>query len=170
MTAALIPVPETAGTLYTNNPALATMGAQPKNFAIDFDETYTLNPQMWVEVMKLFHKAGINVYIVTYRYDNTVEEMDLEHLKHYDFVKGIVFTGRKGKDAVCKSLGIHIDVWIDDNPITITHSMVGISPADLSSSFVPDNMKVTLSAPPRHLEQAAYESRVFNGLKLVQKH
>lgn len=158
-------------TLYrAPGPNIAVASNDKKNFAIDFDETFTLNPEMWLKVIELFYSFGINVYIVTYRYDTVTECFDLEYLKHYDSIKGIVFTGRKGKDAFCKSLGIHIDVWIDDNPVTITHSMVGISPADLSYSFTPDNMGVVLTMPPRHETQAQYESEIHSDTDGVIKH
>lgn len=163
--------PQSASTLYpTSQTFIGATDANKKNFAIDYDETFTLNPEMWLKVAELFHAYGINVYVVTYRYDINTESFDLEYLKHYDFIKGIVFTGRKGKDAFCKSLGIHIDVWIDDNPVTITHSMVGISPADLSYSFTPDNMGVVLTMPPRHEAQAQYEGEIHSDTDGVIKH
>ena len=100
---------------------------KPLAIAIDYDDTFTANPEMWLNVMQVMHSFGCNIFIVTYRHDNQQESQDLEFLKHYDFVTGIVFTSRKGKKEFCTKLNIHIDIWIDDNPITITHSMKGIS-------------------------------------------
>ena len=48
--------------------------------------------------------------------------------------------------------------------------MVGISPADLSYSFTPDNMGVVLTMPPRHETQAQYESEIHSDTDGVIKH
>lgn len=129
--------------------------------AIDFDETITTDPKAWLQVMQLLNKLGMEVYVVTYRYNSHSEEMDLEYLKHEDCVKGIVFTGRRGKKKFCEDHGINVDIWIDDNPITITHTMSGID-AFLNYNFVPDEMTVSLIAKPRHIEQAQYETKVMH--------
>lgn len=97
-----------------------------KVVALDYDDTLTSNPYAWLAVAAILHNGGFDVYIVTYRYDNAEESSELEYLKHYDYISGIVFTGRKAKDATCRKLGIYVSIWIDDNPITITHSMKGM--------------------------------------------
>lgn len=98
--------------------------SQPKKIvALDYDDTLTSNPEAWLAVAETLHNGGFDVYIVTYRYNNSEESTELEYLKHYDYISGIVFTGRKAKDKTCRGLGIYVSIWIDDNPITITHSM-----------------------------------------------
>ena len=94
-----------------------------KAVALDYDDTLTSNPYAWLAVAAILHNSGFDVYIVTYRYDNAEESTELEYLKHYDYISGIVFTGRKAKDKTCRDLGIYVSIWIDDNPITITHTM-----------------------------------------------
>jgi len=94
-----------------------------KIVALDYDDTLTSNPYAWLAVAAILRNSGFDVYIVTYRYDNAEESTELEYLKHYDYISGIVFTGRKAKDKTCRDLGIYVSIWIDDNPITITHSM-----------------------------------------------
>lgn len=127
--------------------------------AIDFDETITTNPDGWLKIMNLMHSLGMEIYVVTYRYPHHGEEMDLEYLKYEDCVKGLVFTGRQGKKKFCEGLQIFVDIWIDDNPITITHTMSGID-AFLNYNFTPDDMALNLVVKPRHEEQAQYESKV----------
>jgi len=129
--------------------------------AIDFDETITTNHKAWLKVMQLMHSLGMEVYVVTYRYNNNSEEAELEYLKHEDCVKGIIFTGRHGKKKFCEDHGIIVNIWIDDNPITITHTMKGID-AFLNYTFVPDDMTVSMIAKPRHREQAEYEAKVMH--------
>lgn len=131
------------------------------NISVDYDETITTNPQGWLKIMELLHELGMTVYVVTYRHARLEEEFDLEYLKHFDFIEGLIFTGRSGKKKFCEDLGINIDIWIDDNPITITHSMRGID-AGLFYSFTPDQMEVRLVAPPKSIEQAQYEHEVYN--------
>jgi len=94
-----------------------------KIVALDYDDTLTSNPYAWLAVAAILRNSGFDVYIVTYRYDNAEESTELEYLKHYDYISGIVFTGRKAKDKTCRDLCIYVSIWIDDNPITITHSM-----------------------------------------------
>lgn len=129
---------------------------RPTNIAVDYDETISSNPKAWVAIMELMHKLGMTIYVVTYRYANLMEEFDLEYLKHYDFISKLVFTGRRGKKKFCEELGIHIDIWVDDNPITVTHSMRGID-AGLFYSFTPDEMEIRLVMPANNQEQAQYE-------------
>ena len=127
--------------------------------AIDYDETITTNPNGWLKIMQLMHSLGMQVYVVTYRYPHHGEEMDLEYLKYEDCVAGLVFTGRQGKKKFCEQHDIFVDIWIDDNPITITHTMSGID-AFLQYNFTPDDMALNLIVKPRHKEQAEYETKV----------
>lgn len=131
--------------------------------AVDYDETISAHSKAWLAVMEVLKGFGMKIYVVTYRYNNIQEELDLEYLKHYDFIDGLIFTGRRGKKKFCQEHGIHIDIWIDDNPITITHTMKGID-TGLFYSFVPDDMEVRLISPPKSIEQAQYERTVIKNL------
>jgi len=83
------------------------------NLALDFDDTYTRDPEMWNEFIDLMHRNGHNVYCVTMRTQaegRTVKEVLGKR------VDGIFFTARKAKRPYMFALGIRIDVWVDDEP------------------------------------------------------
>jgi len=88
------------------------------NISIDFDDTYTRDPDTWNLVIAQLQLSGHQVYCVTYR---TPEE----GLEVYSTIGRIVgtnrcyFTSHQSKQAYTRQQGIKIDVWIDDMPITI---------------------------------------------------
>jgi len=89
------------------------------NIAVDFDDTYTLNPVMWNEIIKILFKSNFNVYCVTARPD--------DHMKAvYEALDGVVprdmiinTSLRCKRDHLRKHHNIHIHVWIDDTPDAI---------------------------------------------------
>lgn len=92
------------------------------NIGLDFDGTVTTNSKMWSEIVKIFNKNNINVYIVTYRnlidYDNS----DIDEFVNDTKIE-VIYTNCKAKDRFCKELGINIDIWIDDNPVGVLTSL-----------------------------------------------
>lgn len=81
--------------------------------ALDFDQTYTVDPQAWNEFIELMQRHGHTVYCVTMR--DRVEGEDV----HYALgkrVDGIFCTNRQAKRQYMLDAGINIDVWIDDQP------------------------------------------------------
>lgn len=85
------------------------------NVSLDFDNTYTRDPETWDEVVKLFRAKGHKVYVVTMRYLDGWEDIPVtKALK--DKVDGIFFTSRKAKKSFMFNEGISIDVWLDDIP------------------------------------------------------
>lgn len=135
------------------------------NIAIDYDETITKDPKAWDAIMHLMHKSGMKVYVVTYR--NNRESFGLEYLMASDFIEKVVFTARNGKKAFCENLGIFIDIWVDDNPITITHTLLGVD-ANLHYTYSPDNMKCAVSVPAENEKQAKYERDFANSLPITK--
>ena len=84
------------------------------NLALDFDETYTLDPETWNKVIQLFLTSGHKVYCVTKRYEHLSE--DIKNVLDIP----IIFAPRSvAKMQAVKSVGIKIDVWIDDKPQSI---------------------------------------------------
>lgn len=88
------------------------------NIALDYDETYTLDPVAWDEFIEIMHKRGHNVYCVTLRSTRPWEINEVAHDLNGK-VKGIFATGRKSKKQFMCEQGIWIDVWIDDMPAFI---------------------------------------------------
>lgn len=101
------------------------------NIAFDYDDTISADPKLFTRIMQTFAEAGHKVYVVTYRESAAFE--DLRWLAHLDAVTDVVFTGCQAKDRYCKTMGINIDIWIDDNPVSITHSF------NTTDWFTPDH-------------------------------
>lgn len=99
------------------------------NIGLDYDETYTRDPATWDKVIETFQLAGHRVYIVTWRFRNDPIYGDESPIVVHDLsekVDGMYFTGRQAKQKFMYSKGIHIDVWMDDNPSAILYNMEGI--------------------------------------------
>jgi DNA-binding LacI/PurR family transcriptional regulator len=83
--------------------------------SLDFDKTYTLAPEVWDRVVRVFRDAGHEVFVVTMRFDQG-PEADEVHEALAGKVDGFIFTCRKAKVPYVESIGQKIDVWIDDSP------------------------------------------------------
>ena len=88
------------------------------NIALDFDETYTLDPEFWERFIDNAFECNHEVFIVTSR--DEVLDWDNRFRVFHDGPIQVVWCDGKPKRGVCESLGIKIDVWIDDMPEVIT--------------------------------------------------
>ena len=82
--------------------------------ALDFDATYTLDPDYWNKVIELTRESGHEIIMATYRHavadwDPIMEKIDLD----------IHFTDGKAKKPFLEEKGIVVDVWLDDRPLTV---------------------------------------------------
>jgi hypothetical protein len=85
------------------------------NISLDYDHTYTQDPELWNDIIKIMQAAGHRVYCVTARYHwESREVMDT-----VGKLCPVYFTERKAKKPYMLSLNILIDVWIDDTPQAI---------------------------------------------------
>ena len=87
------------------------------NIAIDYDGTYTKDPEMWLSIIDMMKLRGHYVMCVTFRYDNECINIDK---RLYDKVNAFIATGRRAKFNYLEEQKIDIDIWIDDDPLTIT--------------------------------------------------
>lgn len=81
--------------------------------ALDFDDTYTRDPQMWDMIIGVMQRHGHTVICATMRFPQEGEEL------HNTIGKKckIVFTSRKAKKIYLNEvIGIFPDIWIDDTP------------------------------------------------------
>ena len=85
--------------------------------ALDYDETYTLDPYFWKDFIARAHARGHEVIIATMRFDKGPEADEVN--KEIGNMCRIYFTSRKAKLGALKELGVEPDVWIDDNPLWI---------------------------------------------------
>lgn len=75
--------------------------------ALDHDGTYTQDPELWDEFIKLARAYDHEIVCVTMRNESEpVNGMPCE----------IIYTDRKAKMFHMAQLGRPVDVWIDDNP------------------------------------------------------
>jgi hypothetical protein len=82
-------------------------------FGIDYDGTWSEDPELFRAFSKMASERGHKVLIVTMRCGAVGDALDYEsHHAH-----ATVFCGEKGlKAEVCKNVGHRVDVWIDDMP------------------------------------------------------
>lgn len=81
--------------------------------AIDYDETYTEDPEFWDLVIGLAVNRGHSVICATMRHRYEGQEI-IDNLGHK--VERIIFTGRKAKVPAVHEAGYYPSVWIDDSP------------------------------------------------------
>lgn len=82
--------------------------------ALDYDNTFTLDPPAWRDFVFMMTKRGHTVFIVTMR----SALHDWIDPKIVDMIRIIYCDGRPKKE-VCDQLGWAPHVWIDDHPETI---------------------------------------------------
>lgn len=83
------------------------------NIALDFDETYTLDPTLWDVFINAAVRKGHKVFCVTMRNDDEMMEV---YSQLNGKVNAIFNTSRHAKLPYMNKVGIKIDVWIDDRP------------------------------------------------------
>ena len=94
--------------------------------AIDYDETFTLDPGFWREVIALAEGRGHSCICATMRYPH--EEIPPEHARLFERV---VYTGRKAKRPEVDKAGYYPSIWVDDMPWTVDReSLLSFEEAD----------------------------------------
>lgn len=77
--------------------------------ALDYDGTYTEDPELWDRFIEMAIERGHDVTVVTMRNE------DIAPITH-DVEADIIYTSLHGKQEYCERDGEHFDIWIDDNP------------------------------------------------------
>lgn len=91
------------------------MMTNPQHFGIDYDDTFSSDPALWSDFIRIAESRGHRCYIVTCRRDtpenrdDIIPQTGLPHYRH-------IFTGLSAKRWACEQRSISIDVWIDDDP------------------------------------------------------
>ena len=90
------------------------------NISLDYDETYTRDPILWLNLIRIAKERGHKVYVVTMRYPEEGAEVLQELQRH---VEQVIFTSRQAKKQYCyDNHKLNIDVWIDDMPFFVNNS------------------------------------------------
>lgn len=90
--------------------------------AIDYDNTYTLDPESWNNFILAFQSAGHTIICVTNR--NNSENFVLPVMNSIGKLCPIVFAGSQWKQEAALKQGYKVDVWIDDTPAMITPQLL----------------------------------------------
>jgi len=87
------------------------------NIAIDYDETFSSDPETFLKIIKVFQEAGHTCYCVTARSDSRCDVVrDATGIQ-------VIPTSQKAKSKECYFESIDIDIWIDDDPLTIHYDI-----------------------------------------------
>lgn len=81
------------------------------NLALDYDGTITEDFDFWFNFIDLSITHGHSVFIVTARHSEPSGFTGVN--------VSVICTKGQQKSPFCQSIGINIDVWIDDMPETI---------------------------------------------------
>ena len=82
--------------------------------AIDFDNTFTADPEAWREVILMMQARGHRFVCVTGR--SNEGEWAEQVNKALDGLIPVVFAGHQWKREAAKKAGFDVSIWIDDMP------------------------------------------------------
>lgn len=80
--------------------------------ALDYDKTYTRDPNLWNEFIRHAKQCGHEIICITMRKPNQQEAIDRSNFK----VDKLYYTSRKAKMIWAKMNNVDVDIWIDDKP------------------------------------------------------
>jgi len=87
--------------------------------ALDYHNTYSADPKFWDTFIYMCWMRKIDVYCVTHHTGKKQNDKLLDSIGKILDKDHIIFTMGKAKEDYCKSIGLDIDIWIDNNPIHI---------------------------------------------------
>lgn len=91
--------------------------------ALDYDHTYTADPDLWNTFITKAKANGHSVIIATFRYP---QEPIYDSVR--EKVDKVFYTSRQGKMKFINDRGLYVDIWIDDAPHTILRDMTPFVP------------------------------------------
>lgn len=83
---------------------------------IDYDNTYSADPETFNKVIETFKAAGHDVICVTGRNDGA---MGVPVRNSIGKLVPVIFAGSESKRTAAKKRGYYVNVWIDDMPSMI---------------------------------------------------
>lgn len=88
--------------------------------AIDYDNTLTRNCELWIRFVESCGQLGVDAVCVTSRRDTPENRDEIERwMSSHHMNLRIYFTGLKSKIDHMAKLGIKVDIWIDDDPVSL---------------------------------------------------
>lgn len=91
---------------------------KPLTIAVDYDGTYSADPDTFNKMIALFLAAGHTVICVTGRSDDGV--MDVPVRASIGKLVPCVFAGKEWKADAAKAAGYNVNIWMDDIPNMIS--------------------------------------------------
>lgn len=89
-------------------------------FGLDFDDTFTACPELWVSFIRQAQIAGHRVIVVTCRRNTAESRLEIrEFMERHGCDVQFVCTDMGSKCWAMNHRGIHVDIWIDDEPNTV---------------------------------------------------
>lgn len=91
-------------------------------FGLDFDDTFTADPELWALFIREAQAKGHRVYCVTAR-RNSDENIEIlsETFANHALEIPIVFCNLGSKTWTMEQRGIKVNIWIDDAPHALVH-------------------------------------------------
>ena len=87
--------------------------------ALDYHNTYSADPKFWDTFIYMCWMRKFEVYCITHHTGEKQNEKLMDSIGKILDSDHIIFTMGKAKEDYCKSIGLDIDIWIDNNPIHI---------------------------------------------------
>lgn len=94
------------------------------NIALDFDDTYTRDPEFWEMFIDNAKARNHDVRIVTFR-KTSMTDPALDYLSQRI---PVIYTEFTQKRKFTNKMGWIVDVWIDDSPEFIVNPVVLLEP------------------------------------------
>ncbi len=86
--------------------------------ALDYDGTYTADPELWLMFVLNAQQRGHSVICATMRTPQEGKDMCPILVNTIE----IIYTSRQAKLIYLEKLGIFPDIWIDDSPDFLFHN------------------------------------------------
>ncbi len=82
--------------------------------AFDYDDTWTLDPEGWESIYRILVSRGHRCIMVTAREAN--QNADMKSVIQLFGEENVFYSSVYQKDPFMSRLGVHVNVWIDDDP------------------------------------------------------
>jgi hypothetical protein len=84
--------------------------------SIDFDDTWTQDPEAWREFARMLNGRGHTVLVTTNRYKTQPSLREVRGVVGTGAIQEVIFAGTKPKRVAASERGYDVDVWADDSP------------------------------------------------------
>lgn len=104
--------------------------------ALDWDDTVTRDPALWLNFARNAMERGHDIRVVTMRFESELADVR-QYLSDVGVKLPIIPTSRRQKREFCDEYSWMPDVWIDDTPeFIVSHIPIFAAPAQPKE---PDN-------------------------------